>query len=323
MERERAHRVEMEVDRGDRLGVGTPVRGHPATLGPIDGRGDDSTRKRRTGSAFRTIRAKPLRNAAEGGPRRRPIVRITVHMRSRVFPGTFVAGTPDKPAVIRPATGEQSPTDSSTSGHCGWPGTCARSGCGRAITSRWSRATTCGCSRCTGRRCDPGFTSRRQLASHPRPRRRTSSTTARRRHWSSRRTRPRPSRRIRPSSEGALPIGVSGERSTATTTTRRCSRSSRTNRWNPSRAGKDMLYSSGTTGRPKGDQTAAAPRAGTRDRRPVHRGFRADVRLRRRHRLPVPAPLYHAAPLRFLRHDQLRRRDRDRDGAVRRGRGAR
>jgi acyl-CoA synthetase (AMP-forming)/AMP-acid ligase II len=64
------------------------------------------------------------------------------------------------------------------------------------------------------------------------------------------------------------------------------------------RAGSDMLYSSGTTGRPKGSAPSGAPAArGVADHHhPVLRdvlGFGpGDVYL-------SPAPLYHAAPLRF------------------------
>ena len=84
-------------------------------------------------------------------------------------------------------------------------------------------------------------------------------------------------------------------------------------------AGTDMLYSSGTTGRPKGvTRPFKADAAGDDAER--RRGAAADAVRRRRHDSVYlsPAPFYHAAPLRFCIGDAGARRHGGGDGALRR-----
>ena len=84
--------------------------------------------------------------------------------------------------------------------------------------------------------------------------------------------------------------------------------------------GADMLYSSGTTGRPKGVKRAAARRR--RSTAPSAVTGLAPAALRHRPTTRVylsPAPLYHAAPLRFTMAVHRARRHRRRHGALRPG----
>ena len=66
--------------------------------------------------------------------------------------------------------------------------------------------------------------------------------------------------------------------------------------------GQDMLYSSGTTGRPKGVKVPLPGRAARRGRRRRHHaGARSCSAPTSDTVYLSPAPLYHAAPLRFCR----------------------
>ena len=69
----------------------------------------------------------------------------------------------------------------------------------------------------------------------------------------------------------------------------------------PDRAAIDMLYSSGTTGRPEGRQGARRRRSRSASELPGVGGAHAPAVRRRRPTIVYlsPAPLYHAAPLRF------------------------
>ena len=83
-------------------------------------------------------------------------------------------------------------------------------------------------------------------------------------------------------------------------------------------AGAVMLYSSGTTGRPEGRAAAAAGAAASTSpgsRRAARAGA---LRLHAGTVYLSPAPLYHAAPLRFSTHGPGARRHGRGDGAVRR-----
>lgn len=64
---------------------------------------------------------------------------------------------------------------------------------------------------------------------------------------------------------------VFGERSTATTTTKRCSRSSRTNRWNPSRAGRTCCTRRAPPAGPKGSNRSCPRGRYTRPSTPTPR----------------------------------------------------
>ena len=86
--------------------------------------------------------------------------------------------------------------------------------------------------------------------------------------------------------------------------------------------GVDMLYSSGTTGRPKGVKIARARRAARQRAVQRRRPVPAAVRLDGETVYLSPAPLYHAAPLRFSMADPRGRRHRRRDGALRPRAGA-
>ena len=84
-------------------------------------------------------------------------------------------------------------------------------------------------------------------------------------------------------------------------------------------AGTDMLYSSGTTGMPKGDHPPVRADAARRRRPPASAAMLGVLfGVDRGQRLPLPAPLYHAAPLRFMPRRDGPRRHRRRDGALRR-----
>jgi long-chain acyl-CoA synthetase len=81
-------------------------------------------------------------------------------------------------------------------------------------------------------------------------------------------------------------------------------------------SGSDMLYSSGTTGRPKGIRVALSGLAIDAPSPLLqiiggYYGFGEDTVYL------SPAPLYHAAPLRFCMTDAALRRHRDRDGEIR------
>ena len=83
-------------------------------------------------------------------------------------------------------------------------------------------------------------------------------------------------------------------------------------------AGMDMLYSSGTTGLPKGVATAVPARAAGGDAEQRARPAPAAVRRRRHHRLPVAGAAVPRRPAALLHERAPDRRHRRRDGALRR-----
>ena len=261
----------------------------------------------------------------------RMATRGTLHTGATVtamYPGTYAATAPDRPAVIMGGSREvvtyaraERAVDP-TGARAARRGAAARRP-RRLVHGEPGRAS----SRSRGPRCAPGSTSRRSTATSPSPRSRyivndceakalvTSDGEGRGRAALTGRARHPGMSRVRLMVGGAVD-GLSTLRG-------RARRAPPADPLGDETMGAAMLYSSGTTGRPKGVKRPLPDAA--RRATPIRPccggavvfGWGEDTVYL------SPAPMYHAAPLAFSLERAALRRHRRRHGAVRRGRSAR
>ena len=191
-------------------------------------------------------------------------------------------------------------------------------GCGPVTWWRWSATTPPRPTRSTGRRCAPGSTSPRSTTTSPRRRRPTSSTTAAPRRWSSPRPRPTSSRRWPTWSTCRC-----GWRSAATvpgcTSYDDALAAASTEPLADQPHGDDFLYSSGTTGRPKGIKLPLLPIKVDEPGYPYVMIFGALFGYGAGHRLPLAGAGLPRGPAALHGRDPGARRHGRADAALRAG----
>ena len=239
-----------------------------------------------------------------------------------MHPGLHAQTTPDKPAVIMAGSGEVVTYRELDERSNRLAQLCGPPGCGRATTSPSSPRTTPASSRCSGRRCAAGSTSRPSTATCRPTRRRTSSTTAAPRRSSP----PTPWPTWPPSSPPASPTARCGSCGTARSP---ASTPTRTRRRAPGRAarrpaaGRDHALLLGHDRAAEGHQAPAVGRRRRRGPAARRRCCSGLFGIGRRHRLPLArAALPRRAAGLHHRHAGPRRHGGG-DGALRPGRGAR
>ena len=178
--------------------------------------------------------------------------------------------------------------------------TCATRACDAATSSRCSPTTPPRPTRSTGRRCAPGSTSPRSTTTSPPTRRPTSCGTAARRALIVSAAQGRPGRQALPTGRGARAAGLRRDRSPGSrrTTTALAAADAR-RRWPSSRTATTSSTPRAPPAGPRASSRRCRDHASTSRATPTSTIFGALYGFDTDTVYLSPAPVYHAAPLRF------------------------